>query len=116
MTDIDRLVERCEAAHRGEFGGYFCDLCREAAAALKEQQAKIESLRADVAATIKERKAATATIATLTARVKVLEAALGKITQHPISSPILPRRDIGLEGFPSCQDIARAALKQGETE
>lgn len=37
-------------------------------------------------------------------------AALNRISQHPIVTPISGRPDLGLPPTPSCQEIARAAL------
>jgi len=50
----------------------------------------------------------------LRARVAELEKALAEIIQHPIATPIIGRK--GIPGWPSCQDIARAALAGTEDE
>lgn len=44
------------------------------------------------------------------ARIAELEKALAEIVQHPIATPIIGRQ--GIPGWPSCQDIARAALAE----
>jgi hypothetical protein len=61
-------------------------------------------------------RATTAETALADARAEVeqLRLALERITKHPIHSAVAGRRDIGLPGFPSCQDIARAALEASD--
>lgn len=52
----------------------------------------------------------------LKAENKRLREALHRITQHPVRTPVMGRRNIGFAGFPACQDIARAALAETETK
>jgi hypothetical protein len=65
---------------------------------------------------IKKARATAAETALADARAEVeqLRLALERITKHPIHSAVAGRRDIGLPGFPSCQDIARAALEASD--
>lgn len=44
------------------------------------------------------------------ARIETLERALERIAWHPIENPIAGRPSLGVPPYPSCQDIARAAL------
>lgn len=46
----------------------------------------------------------------LLARLAEVEKALERIAQHPIETPIGGRPSLGIEGWPSCQAIARDAI------
>lgn len=52
-----------------------------------------------------------AELTALRARVAELEAALKTIARHPIENVCKGRPDLGIPGYASCQDVARAALK-----
>lgn len=51
-----------------------------------------------------------AELTALRARVTELEAALRTIERHPIENFCMGRPDLGIPGYASCQDVARAAL------
>lgn len=53
---------------------------------------------------------------TLRARVVELEGALRTITRHPIENFCMGRPDLGIPGYASCQDVARAALAGGKAD
>lgn len=52
----------------------------------------------------------------LRARVAELEVALRTIARHPIENVCMGRPDLGIPGYASCQDVARAALKGASHE
>ena len=60
------------------------------------------------------RQNAESELTALRARVERLEGALTKITRHPVAATTVGRPSLGVEAFPSCQEIARAALKEKE--